>query len=90
MVWINYVVIAGFVGRRRISPVHHDSSCFGLTSSGAFMEPLSKQGGLLAIIVAECGTLQNRPRILERVRRSMFPSRSVNNEDGGRHLGQLL
>jgi len=54
------------------------------------MEPLSKQERLLAIIVAECGTVQNRPRILERVRRSMFRSCSVNNEDGGCHLGQLL
>ena len=77
-------------GRRRVSPVHRDSSCFGFTSSGAFMEPLSKQEGLLDIIVAECGTLQNRPRILETVRRSMFRSLSVSSEDGGRHLGHLL
>lgn len=78
-------------GRRRTSPVHRDSSCFGFTSRGAFMETsIETEEGLLARIVAECGTVQNRLRLLERVCRSMFRNCSVSNKDDGRHLGQLF
>jgi hypothetical protein len=49
--------------------------------------PIETEEGLLARVVAECGTIHNRPRKLETVRRSIFRSY---NEDDGRHLGQLL
>jgi hypothetical protein len=51
---------------------------------------IETEEGLLARIVAESGTIQNRPRIPDRVRRSMFRSCGVSNEDDGRHFGKLL
>ena len=88
---MKYFVIAGFVrgeGLRLSTAI--------LLALGSLQEthlwdsPTETEEHLLAATVAECGTIQDRPRILEKVRRGILHRCSVSNEDGGRHVGQLL